>query len=145
MGSGDEGGCGYVKVSDRCRACHNHGVEGVRGQESARQPDSSSHQGGEEIRQVHHPWLGHDQDSHEACDESGEEGGLRQSGHGQSQASYESCQSLLRGGIEKEHLSDCNASEGWLEHICGHSTRVPCIVDAWAGHPTCISRAIIKK
>merc|ERR1711874_962344 len=70
-GSRDEGCCGYVKVSNRCGACHSHRVEGVCGQESARQFGSSGHQGGEEIWQVHHPWLGHDQDSHEACVESG--------------------------------------------------------------------------
>merc|ERR1719351_702656 len=82
--------------------------------------DSCGHQGGEEVRQVHHPWLGHDQDSHEACDESGQEGGLRQSCHGQSQASYESCQGFLRGGVEEEHLSHCHdLFQGCVEHICG--------------------------
>merc|ERR1719210_2336698 len=95
----------------------------LKGSEVKKVLDSSGYQGGEEVRQVHHPWLGHDQDSHEACDESGQAGGLWQSGHGQSQASYENCQGFLRGCVEEEHLSRCHGLlQGCMEHSCGSST-----------------------
>merc|ERR1712050_748628 len=62
--------------------------------------------------------LGDDQDAEKASDKSGQERGLRQSSHGEGQASFNCRQGLLRGGVEEERLS-CDAREA------GHDRRHP--------------------
>merc|ERR1711877_101115 len=66
---------------------------------------SSCNKGGEERRQVHHPWLVHAEAQEQARDESWQEGGLREGGHGEGEASLQSGEGLLRGSVEEEHLS----------------------------------------
>merc|ERR1712113_1159714 len=61
--------------------------------------------GGEGHRQVHHPWLVHVEAQEQAGDEGWQEGGLREGGHGKGEASIQSCEGLLCGSVEKEHLS----------------------------------------
>merc|ERR1712076_347778 len=68
-------------------------------------------------RQVHHPWLVHAEAQEQASDESWQEGGLREGGHGEGEASIHSCEGLLCGSIEEEHLSRRRRCSS------GHSTR----------------------
>merc|ERR1712046_247665 len=60
--------------------------------------------GGEEDREVHHSWLVHDQDAHEACQEGRYKGSLRQDHQSEGCTRQEDCEGILRLRFEEEHL-----------------------------------------
>merc|ERR1719330_1775875 len=93
------------------RSCHvrGHRGQGVRLQAVAGEARHRGNKGGEGQRHVHHPWLVHAEDPQQAGDEGWQEGGLREGGHGEGEASIQSGEGLLCGSIEEEHLSRCPA------------------------------------
>merc|ERR1711972_359780 len=62
---------------------------------------------GEENGQVHASRFVHAEDAYEASNESGQEGSLRKSGHGEGEASKKNCKGLPSEGIEDQHLRFC--------------------------------------
>merc|ERR1712012_1396590 len=82
-----------------------HRDQRLRLQAVVGQACSCGNQGGEGHWQVHHPWLVHAEAQEQAGDEGWQEGSLRQGGHGKGEASIQSCEGLLCGSVEEEHLS----------------------------------------
>merc|ERR1712045_791246 len=78
---------------------------GVRLQAVVGEARNRGDKGGEGHWQVHHPWLVHAEDEEQADDEGWQEGGLREGGNGEGEASIQSGEGLLCGSIEEEHLS----------------------------------------
>merc|ERR1711992_132663 len=94
---GNEGRCqGHEPGGSRSSTLREHGAE-----------EGCVCAASEECGKVCAPWLVHDQDALEAGDEGWQEGGLWESGHGQSQASKDSGEGLPRLSIEEGFLSNC--------------------------------------
>merc|ERR1719189_3018310 len=104
-GSCHEGRSSPVQVGHRERHDRGHRDQRVCLQAVVGQSCSCGNQGGEGHRQVHYPWLVHAEAQEQAGDEGWQEGGLREGGHGKSEASIQSCEGLLCGSVEEEHLS----------------------------------------